>query len=146
MSSSVREITSLPPSLQGVRSVTYTEVETRLRYHEPFYVYVDSVGGHLGNPGPFDDCLGYKVDVDANLEVTIADLRAVVTLQLLCPAEVTDQELFDALDLLEKINHISRYTYGEEERSPDTLFTISTIYLPRINEALTTLYYGHRVT
>ena len=33
--------------------LTFSEIEVRLRYKEPFYVYVESAYGPLGDPGPF---------------------------------------------------------------------------------------------
>ncbi len=125
---------------------TYTEIETRLRYHEPFYVYVESAGGPLGNPNPFQDYFGYRVDVDANLEADITDLRAVILPQLVPPVEVTDQEIFDALDLLRETHLLSWHTWGDNEKALDTLFYFSTLYEPRIDEALTALYHGQHFT
>jgi hypothetical protein len=127
--------------------LTYTEIDERLRYHEPFYVYVESAYGHLADPGPFQNCFGYTVDVDACLEVTLSDMRAIVIPQLLPPAEITDQALFEALELLRNIHLVSWHCYGEGERSlSELLFSIGTLFLPQIHEALTTLYYGHQVT
>jgi len=125
---------------------TYTEIETRLWYREPFYIYRESAGGPLSNPGPFQDYFGYCVDVDANLEVDIASLRAMILPQLVQPVKVTDQEIFDALDLLRETYLLSWHTWGNNEKASDTLFYFSTLYEPRIDEALTALYHGQHFT
>lgn len=128
--------------------LTYSEIEYRLRYREPFYVYVESVGGPLGNPTPFQEYLGYKVEVDANLVVTLQDIRDVVTPQLILPALVTDQELFHALDFLREENLVYWSTYYEDEetRSPETDLLVHPLYLDYIDDKLALLHYGHRVT
>lgn len=124
--------------------LTYTEIERRLRYHEPFYVYVETCGGPLADPNPFEQCLGYEVDVDANLMVTIADLQNLVTPQMVPPAVITSREICHALDLLRRQRLLSWHPLGENTRTPDTQLYISTIYEPHIDEALVALYQGRR--
>lgn len=127
--------------------LTYTEIESRLRYLEPFYPYVESAGGPLANPGPFEKYFGYQVEVDANLLVNLSDLRAMVTPQLLPPGLVTDEELREALNFLQEARLVHWFIYGGEDSiTSDTMLAIGSLFFEFVDEPLATLYYGHRVT
>lgn len=130
------------------RSLSFTEVESRLRYREPFYPYVESAGGPLANPGPFEKYFGYRVEVDANLLATLSDLRAIVAPQLLPPGLITDEELIEALHFLRESRLVNWFVSSGEEDAIllDTTLAIPSLFFEYVDEPLVALYYGHHVT
>lgn len=124
--------------------VAFSKIENSVQYKEPFYVYVESAYGPLGDPGPFKEYFGYKTGVDGNLEADLALLRAVVVPQLLPPATVTDEELWEALDLLEERCHVSWHLYSDE-RTPDAFIDIGSLFLNYFDNAVASFHYGYRI-